>query len=146
MRAAVDWAAANQDDLSSTLLTRALFRAVTDAFDGAREDLDEAYEIAERGPMRLHLADIHLHRARLFCLMPNRPADYPGPRHATTSTRRQDSSNNAAMAAAVKSWPTPRRPTSASMAAPGSAFHSGLVEAQVYGRMTCAAIAPIFRS
>jgi hypothetical protein len=28
--------------------------------------LDEARQIAERGPMRLHLADIHLHRARLF--------------------------------------------------------------------------------
>jgi hypothetical protein len=32
----------------------------------ARADQDEAWEIAERGPMRLHLADIHLHRARLF--------------------------------------------------------------------------------
>jgi tetratricopeptide (TPR) repeat protein len=32
----------------------------------ARADLDEARQIAERGPMRLHLADIHLHRARLF--------------------------------------------------------------------------------
>ena len=27
--------------------------------------------------MRLHLADIHLHRARLFGLMVNRPAAYP---------------------------------------------------------------------
>ena len=27
---------------------------------------DEAQAIAERGPMPLHLADIHLHRARLF--------------------------------------------------------------------------------
>ncbi len=32
----------------------------------ARTDLDEAWDIAARGPMRLHLADIHLHRARLF--------------------------------------------------------------------------------
>jgi hypothetical protein len=47
------------------------------AFEGAREDLDEAYEIAERGPMRLHVADIHLHRARLFGLMASRPAAYP---------------------------------------------------------------------
>jgi hypothetical protein len=31
-----------------------------------RSDLDEAWEIAERGPMPLFLADIHLHRARLF--------------------------------------------------------------------------------
>ncbi len=29
-------------------------------------DLDEAWEIAERGPMPLFLADIHLYRARLF--------------------------------------------------------------------------------
>jgi hypothetical protein len=28
--------------------------------------LDQAQEIAERGPMPLYLADIHLHRARLF--------------------------------------------------------------------------------
>ena len=32
----------------------------------AHADLDEAWEIAERGPMRLHMADIHLQRARLF--------------------------------------------------------------------------------
>ncbi|MBI4324305.1 MAG: hypothetical protein HY674_03490 [Chloroflexi bacterium] len=32
----------------------------------ARADLDEAWQIAERGPKRLHLADLHLHRARLF--------------------------------------------------------------------------------
>jgi hypothetical protein len=32
----------------------------------ARADLDEASQIAEPGPMRLHMADIHLHRARLF--------------------------------------------------------------------------------
>ena len=29
-------------------------------------DLDEAWQIASRGDMRLHMADIHLHRARLF--------------------------------------------------------------------------------
>lgn len=28
--------------------------------------MDEAWEIAERGPMRLFMADIHLYRARLF--------------------------------------------------------------------------------
>jgi hypothetical protein len=33
---------------------------------GAESDLNEAWQIAERGPMRLNLADIHLHRARLF--------------------------------------------------------------------------------
>jgi hypothetical protein len=69
--------AGQQQHLPGALLARALFRAVTGAFDGAREDLDEAYEIAERGPMKLHLADIHLHRARLFGLMASRPANYP---------------------------------------------------------------------
>ena len=67
----------DQDNLVRALLTRALFRAVTGVPDGARVDLNEAYEIAERGPMRLHLADIHLHRARLFGLMESRPAAYP---------------------------------------------------------------------
>jgi hypothetical protein len=33
---------------------------------GAQSDLDEAWEIAERGPMKLRMADIHLYRARLF--------------------------------------------------------------------------------
>ena len=36
-------------------------------FAGSAADLAEALEIAERGPMRLHLADIHLYRARMFC-------------------------------------------------------------------------------
>ncbi len=69
--------AGSQDHLPYGLLTRALFRATTGDFDGAREDLDEAFEIAERGPMRLHLADIHLHRVRLFGLMAGRPKDNP---------------------------------------------------------------------
>jgi hypothetical protein len=41
--------------------------------DSAQTDLDEAWEISERGPMPLFLADIHLHRARLFM----RDACYP---------------------------------------------------------------------
>ena len=55
--------------LPSGLLTRAWIRSLTGARTGpesAQEDLDEAWEIAERGPMRLHMADIHLYRARLF--------------------------------------------------------------------------------
>jgi len=52
-----------------SLLTRGSLRFLTGARTGpesAQEDLDEAWEIAERGPMRLHMADIHLYRARLF--------------------------------------------------------------------------------
>ncbi|MCP3960536.1 MAG: hypothetical protein GY719_22060, partial [bacterium] len=48
------------------LLTRAWLRALSGDADGARVDLDEAWEIAARGPMPLHQADVHLHRARLF--------------------------------------------------------------------------------
>jgi hypothetical protein len=51
------------------LLTRAWLRFLTGACTGpesAQEDLDEAWEIAERGPMKLFMADIHLYRARLF--------------------------------------------------------------------------------
>jgi len=51
------------------LLTRAWLRFLAGQATGpesAQEDLDEAWEIAERGPMKLFMADIHLHRARLF--------------------------------------------------------------------------------
>ena len=51
------------------LLTRAWLRFLDGKRTGgqsAHEDLDEAWEIAERGPMKLHMTDIHLYRARLF--------------------------------------------------------------------------------
>ena len=48
------------------LLSRAWLRMVLGQPDLTRTDLDEAEEIAERGRMQLHLADVHLHRARLF--------------------------------------------------------------------------------
>lgn len=51
------------------LLTRSWLRFLASARtgpDSAQTDLDEAWDIAERGPMRLHMADIHLYRARLF--------------------------------------------------------------------------------
>jgi tetratricopeptide (TPR) repeat protein len=61
--------AATTHELPRGLLTRAWLRFLTGARTGpesAQEDLDEAWEIAERGPMRLFMADIHLYRARLF--------------------------------------------------------------------------------
>ena len=68
---------ANQiDELPRGLLTRAWLRSLTGAHTGpesAQEDLNDAWEVAERGPMRLHMADIHLYRARLFF----REAKYP---------------------------------------------------------------------
>jgi len=57
------------DYLVRGLLTRAWLRhllSLRSGPDSAQADLDEAWDIAERGPMRLFLADIHLHRARLF--------------------------------------------------------------------------------
>ncbi|MEM9557417.1 MAG: tetratricopeptide repeat protein [Acidobacteriota bacterium] len=54
------------DYLPRGLLTRAWQHTAHGATDAAHTDLDEAEEIALRGPMPLHLADINLHRARLF--------------------------------------------------------------------------------
>lgn len=51
---------------SSVGASRAWLRTLLGQPDLARADLDEAQQIAERGPMRLHMADIHLHRARLL--------------------------------------------------------------------------------
>ncbi len=53
-------------ELPRGLLTRAWLCALTGDLDGARRDLDEAWAIAERGPMPLFQADVQLHRARLF--------------------------------------------------------------------------------
>jgi hypothetical protein len=57
------------DYLPRGLLARAWLRSLTRAQTGpesAQSDLDEAWDVAERGPMPLFLADIHLHRARLL--------------------------------------------------------------------------------
>jgi tetratricopeptide (TPR) repeat protein len=48
------------------LLSRAFLRTVQRRPIDARADLNEADHLAERGPMPLHLADVCLHRARLF--------------------------------------------------------------------------------
>ena len=56
----------NMGYLPLSLLSRAEFYCVTHDFPAAWQDLTEAKEIAERGEMRLHLADFHLEAARLF--------------------------------------------------------------------------------
>jgi tetratricopeptide (TPR) repeat protein len=58
--------AGSQDQLPRGLLSRAWLRFLEGDAEAARADLDEAWEIAERGPMRLFMADIHLYGARLF--------------------------------------------------------------------------------
>lgn len=55
-----------QHHLPRGLLTRAWLRHCLNDLFGAQADLTEAQRIAERGGMKLHLADIALTRARLF--------------------------------------------------------------------------------
>lgn len=55
-----------QQELPQSLMTRARQRFFEGDEAGARADLDEAWQVAERGGMRLHMADVHLCRARLF--------------------------------------------------------------------------------
>jgi tetratricopeptide (TPR) repeat protein len=65
-----------QEYLVPGLVTQALLRSLTGPRTGegsAQSDLDEAWEIAARGPMPLFQADIHLHRARLFFREPKYP-------------------------------------------------------------------------
>jgi tetratricopeptide (TPR) repeat protein len=68
IEAAVDGilAAGHLDFLARGLLVRAWLRCLSGDEPGCRTDLDEAWGIAERGPMPLIQADIQLTRARLF--------------------------------------------------------------------------------
>ncbi|HEV7588280.1 MAG TPA: hypothetical protein VGO40_09195, partial [Longimicrobium sp.] len=54
--------------------------------DSARSDLDEAWQVSERGPMRLHMADIYLYRARLFRAIT--PYPWGSPQSDFTAARR----------------------------------------------------------
>ncbi|GAA4798496.1 hypothetical protein GCM10023307_25770 [Lysobacter hankyongensis] len=54
------------DYLPHGLFTASLYHFVRGEHDFALKHLAEAQQIAERGPMPLFLADIHLHRARMF--------------------------------------------------------------------------------
>jgi hypothetical protein len=79
----------HQDHLPRGVLSRAWLRSLTGPATGpesAQGDLDEAWEIAERGPMPLFQADIHLYRARLFF----REKLYPwqSPQHDLAEARR----------------------------------------------------------
>jgi hypothetical protein len=78
-------------ELPRGLLTRALLRRLDHALtgaDSAQADLDEAWEIAERGPMPLFLADIHLHRARLYGLPDSGPYPWQSPAEDLAAARR----------------------------------------------------------
>jgi tetratricopeptide (TPR) repeat protein len=67
----------NLDHLPRILLTQAWLNQLTAQAEAAETHLNEAWEIASRGPMPLYLADIHLHRARLFFRSPNYPWQSP---------------------------------------------------------------------
>jgi hypothetical protein len=54
------------DHFPRGMLTAALYHFVRGDAASASTALNQAQEIAERGPMPLYLADIHLHRARMF--------------------------------------------------------------------------------
>jgi len=70
--------AGQQQELPRGLLARAaLFRA-QGQYDRAQRDLDEALSIAQRGGMRLHQADCHLERARLYLAMEQQGVDLRG--------------------------------------------------------------------
>ncbi|MCH8806059.1 MAG: toll/interleukin-1 receptor domain-containing protein [Planctomycetes bacterium] len=74
------------DDIPRGLLSRAWLRFLAGDADGAGADLDEAWQIAERGPMPLYMTDIHLHRARLFHAV--RPYPWESPRHDLAEAKR----------------------------------------------------------
>ncbi|MFO0942772.1 MAG: hypothetical protein U0930_18695 [Pirellulales bacterium] len=59
-------AAGTTHELPRSLLTAALYHFVRGEHALAEKNLAEAQQIAERGPMPLFLADVHLHRARMF--------------------------------------------------------------------------------
>jgi hypothetical protein len=76
----------NATHIPGGLVSRALLRAFEGKLvgsDSALEDLNEAWEIAARGPMPLLLADIHLARARLFF----RERSYPWNQNADETSR-----------------------------------------------------------
>ena len=57
--------AGQMDEVPVGLLARAAFSRAVGGWEGAAHDCDDAHEIAEPGPMRLHLCDLALERARL---------------------------------------------------------------------------------
>jgi hypothetical protein len=78
--------AGNQDHIPFALLTRAWQRWLVGDKDGSCEDLDGAWQIAERGSMSLHMVDIHLYRARLF--LRERPYPWTSPQDDFAAARR----------------------------------------------------------
>ena len=75
-----------KDQYASGLLSHAWMQILKKNTNDAREDLDEAWQIAERGSMRLLMADIQLYRARLFFREKNYP--WKSPKDDLTAARK----------------------------------------------------------
>jgi nucleoside phosphorylase len=103
------------DDLPRGLIARAHLHHLDGRPDLARADLDEAWAIAERGPMPLHQADIQLTRARLF-------HDRDALAEARTLITRHEYNRRLPELAdaeqAAQSWPDPTRATVQPMPSP----------------------------
>lgn len=63
--------------LPKALIARSWLRILEGNVLGSIADLDEAWDIASRGPMRLHMADICLYRVRLFFREEHYPWESP---------------------------------------------------------------------
>jgi hypothetical protein len=105
--------AGDQSFIPRALLPRAWLHALQGEWQAAQNRLDEAYSIATRGgpggTMRLHLADIHLHRARLFGVADAKPVgavvNRDGAAHGT-----QANPASASNRSRLETAPTPRPP------------------------------------
>jgi tetratricopeptide (TPR) repeat protein len=78
--------AGTMDHLPRSLLARAEYYRLTEAFERAKRDLDEAFTIAARGGMGLYLADCHLEYVRLYMSLRGRsPKQFPRNQEIATS-------------------------------------------------------------
>ena len=72
-------------------MTRVVIRWLTGTHTGlenAQSDLDEAWDIAERASMKLHMADIHLYRARIFFREKEYPKEWISPQVDLAAARK----------------------------------------------------------
>ena len=78
------------DDLPKALLTAALRESVRGEGErvAAEQYLVEAQQIAQRGPLPLYLADIHLHRAHILAWVSSPDAEGKSQSHAELATAR----------------------------------------------------------
>ena len=110
------------------------FSAPSPATSPARARISTRPQRSPSGGRCGSLADIHLHRARLFGLMASRPADYPwvSPREDLDAAKKLV--NNAATAVVARNSPTPRRPMRGSAAGPHNRRRTAFINLCLYSR------------